>query len=108
VYIVLSGKGERNVQDSSNGLAEIDKTELRELRTRSKSQRSLIEKLLLERPGKISDNMADEIKHVFGYLPCDRESTTIVNGNIIRTDSCSSESMKKSTKQSFEVLDSDC
>jgi hypothetical protein len=48
VYIVLSGKGERNVQDSSNGLAEIDKTELRELRTRSKSQRSLIEKLLLE------------------------------------------------------------
>jgi gamma-aminobutyric acid type B receptor len=49
VYIVLSGKAEtRNSQGSFNDLAEIDRKELKELRTKSKSQRALIEKLLLE------------------------------------------------------------
>ena len=50
--------------------------------------------MYLQRPGNIADNMADEIKQVLGYLPGDRKSM-IVNGNVIITDSCNSNSTKK-------------
>lgn len=81
VYIVWKRMPKPTVKERQPGfeLAEMDKEELKELRAKSSNLKTLVEKLLLERPVSVDGSMAEEVYRMFGYIPGQSHSKAVVN-----------------------------
>jgi gamma-aminobutyric acid type B receptor len=81
VYTVWKGVPEPTVKQrqSTYELTEMDRGELKELRAKSCDLRTLVEKLLLERPISVDGSMADEVCRVVGYIPGQSHAKSAVN-----------------------------